>query len=64
MPDAITGDMHSINKANFAILRWFKVYFRPRFTNLETQLKHLYCGDELESYQNYYIKPLDKLIKD
>ncbi len=58
VPDAITGDMHSINKANFAILHWFKVYFRPRFTNLETQLKHLYCGDEPENYHDYYIKPV------
>ncbi len=61
VPDAITGDMHSINKANFAILHWFKVYFRPRFTNLETQLKHLYCGDELENYNDYYIKPVGQI---
>lgn len=61
VPDAITGDMHSINKANFAILHWFKVLFRPRFTNLETQLKHLYCGDELENYQDYYIKPIGQI---
>jgi TnpA family transposase len=63
VPDAITGDMHSINKANFAILHWFKVYFRPRFTNLETQLKHLYCGDEIENYHNYYIKPAGQIDK-
>ncbi len=23
VPTAITGDMHSVNKANFAILHWF-----------------------------------------
>ena len=61
VPDAITGDMHSINKANFAILHWFKVHFRPRFTNLETQLKHLYCYDELENYHDYYVKPVGQI---
>jgi TnpA family transposase len=61
IPDAITGDMHSINKANFAILHWFNVHFRPRFTNLETQLKHLYCYDELENYNDYYIKPVGQI---
>ena len=30
----ITGDMHSVNKANFAILYWFG----PRFTNMEEPL--------------------------
>lgn len=37
-PTAITGDMHSVNKANFAILHWFGLRFEPRFTNLEDQL--------------------------
>jgi len=60
-PDAITGDMHSINKANFALLHWFKVDFRPRFTDLKTQLNHLYCGDELENYQDYLIKPVGQI---
>ncbi|VDB02135.1 Putative transposase (identified by ISEscan HMM) [Klebsiella pneumoniae] len=32
MPTAITGDMHSVNKANFAILHWFR-RFEPRFTD-------------------------------
>ena len=34
VPTAITGDMHSINKANFAILHWFGPRFAPRFTDL------------------------------
>ena len=41
MPTAITGDMHSINKANFGILYWFGMKLMPRFTHLQTQLKHL-----------------------
>jgi hypothetical protein len=43
-PSAITGDMHSVNKANFAILHWFGLRLEPRFTHLPAQLKHLFCG--------------------
>ena len=61
IPDVISGDMHSINKANFALLKWFKLDFRPRFTNIETQLNHLYCGDDTTNYENYLIKPVGQL---
>jgi len=54
MPTAITGDMHSVNKANFAILSWFG----PRFTNLNDQLKELYCADDLALYENFLICPI------
>jgi Tn3 transposase DDE domain-containing protein len=33
VPMAITGDMHSTNKANFGILHWFGMKLSPRFTN-------------------------------
>ena len=36
-PTAITGDMHSVNNANFAILHWFGQRFEPRFTNRRTR---------------------------
>ena len=39
VPTAITGDMHSINKANFIILYWFESDFRPRFTCVKTTSK-------------------------
>jgi len=29
-PNVITGDMHSVNKANFAILHWLGLRFEPR----------------------------------
>ena len=61
VPNAITGDMHSINKANFIILHWFNSDFRPRFTDLEAQLKHLYCGDEIENYKDFWIKPVGQI---
>jgi Tn3 transposase DDE domain-containing protein len=48
---AITGDMHSINKANFAILHWFGRRFEPRFTDLQRELKELYCADTPAAYE-------------
>jgi TnpA family transposase len=57
MPDAITGDMHVINKANFAMMDWFGGKLCPRFTNLQTQRKHLYCGGDLVQYNEWLIKP-------
>lgn len=61
VPDAITGDMHLINKANFALMDWFGGKLCPRFTNLETQRKHLYCGDDLAQYNDWLIKPVGKI---
>jgi len=61
IPDVVSGDMHSINKANFAILKWFKTDFRPRFTNVDSQLKHLYCGDDMANYAGYLVKPVEQL---
>ena len=55
-PTAITGDMHSVNKANFAILHWFGLQHMPRFTNLQAQLKHLYCGKDLSEYRECLIR--------
>ena len=58
VPMAITGDMHSINKANFAILYWFGLRFEPRFTNLDDQLQELYCADDLGLYEKCLIRPV------
>lgn len=55
-PTMITGDMHSINKANFAILDWFGLNLAPRFTNLQAQLKHLYCGTDQTAYSSFLIQ--------
>jgi len=57
MPTAITGDMHSVNKANFAVLHWFGLRFEPRFTNLEEQMKDLYCVDEPALYEKCLVRP-------
>lgn len=53
--------MHLINKANFAVMDWFGGKLCPRFTNLQAQLKHLYCGDDLSQYADWLIKPVDKI---
>jgi TnpA family transposase len=58
VPTVITGDMHSINKANFAILHWFGLRFEPRFTNLDDQLKELYCAADPALYEKCLIRPV------
>ena len=58
MPMAITGDMHSVNKANFVILYWFGPRFEPRFTKLNDQLKELYCTDDPAQYEKFLIRPV------
>jgi len=40
-PATITGDRHSVNRANFAILHWFGLHLAPRFTHLQAPLKYL-----------------------
>ena len=61
MPTVITGDMHSINKANFAILHWFGRRFEPRFTDLKKQLKALYCADDPSRYEKFLIAPVGQI---
>jgi TnpA family transposase len=61
VPTTITGDMHSINMANFAILYWFGMNLAPRFTNLQAQLKHLYCGHGQEGYSDFLIQPVGQI---
>ena len=60
-PSTITGDMHSVNRANFAILHWFGLKLAPRFTNPQAQLKHLYCGRDLAEYRDCMIQPAGRI---
>ena len=60
-PNVLTGDMHLINKGNFAIMDWFGGSLYPRFTNLQTQTKHLYCGDNPKQYSNLTIHPVGQI---
>jgi TnpA family transposase len=61
VPTVITGDMHSINKANFAITSWFGLRFEPRFTDLNAQLKELYCADDPALYEKCLIRPVGQI---
>jgi TnpA family transposase len=61
VPTAITGDMHSVNKANFAVLHWFGPRFEPRFTDIEAQLKQLYCADDVSLYEKFLIRPVGQV---
>lgn len=57
VPEVITGDMHSVNKANFAILDWFGRRFEPRFTDLDEQLGEIYCAGDPAVYAHFLVKP-------
>jgi TnpA family transposase len=61
VPEVITGDMHSINKVNFAILHWFGRRFEPRYTDLNTQLQALYCVGDPARYEKYLIQPVGQI---
>lgn len=61
VPTAITGDMHSVNKANFAVLHWFGLRFEPRFTDPQDQLKELYCADDPALYEKCLIRPVGQI---
>jgi TnpA family transposase len=61
VPTTITGDMHSINMANFGILYWFGMNLAPRFTNLQAQLKHLYGGQGQGGYADFLIRPVAEI---
>jgi TnpA family transposase len=64
VPTTITGDMHSINKANFAILHWFGMKLAPRFTNLQAQLEHLWCACDPEEYARFSIHPAGRIDRE
>ena len=61
MPTTITGDMHCLNKANCGVLDWFSLKLAVRFTNLQTQLKHLFCGCNPANYKDFLIQPVSQL---
>ena len=61
VPEVITGDMHSVNKVNFAILHWFGRRFEPRFTDLDKQLTEIYCAGDRALYDQCLIKPAGRI---
>jgi len=61
VPEVVTGDMHSVNKANFAILHWFGLRFEPRFTDLDKQLREIYCAGDPAQYTHCLIQPAGQI---
>ena len=65
---AVSGDMHSINKINFALLYLFGFRFMPRFTKLSKKTsKYLISFGKIDAGSKDFIKPCstvnEKLIK-
>ena len=60
-PTVITGDMHSVNKANFAILDWFGMRAAPRFTSLQAQIPHLFCAGDVSRYASFLLPPAGQI---
>ena len=57
-PAVITGDMHSVNKANFALFHMFGGELRARFTNLKSELNNVYGTKDPASYENFLVQPI------
>ncbi len=61
---SVSGDMHSINRVNFALMYLFGYRFMPRFTQLcEKSNHHLVCFDALEHHAKHIIKPKKRVNK-
>ena len=61
---AVSGDMHSINRVNFALMYMFGYRFMPRFTQLtNTTSQQLVCFGSLSDYGEYIISPSKKAQK-
>jgi TnpA family transposase len=61
---AVSGDMHSINRVNFALMYLFGYRFMPRFTQLLDKSDHnLVCFDEIADHAKQIIKPSNKVNK-
>jgi len=61
---AVSGDMHSINRVNFALMYLFSYRFMPRFTKLwDKSDNNLVCFDTVENYAHHIVKPSKKINK-
>ena len=62
-PTILTGDMHSRNKANFAIFYWFGADLRPRLKNLKAELSNVYVPKEAARYKKFLVQPAGQIDK-
>lgn len=66
--DYVSGDTHSINHVNFALMHLIGCKFIPHIKNIYNQADKIYSFDSPETYNNYVIAPkkqfTEALIKD
>ena len=61
---SVSGDMHSINRVNFALLYLFGYRFMPRFTKLHKKASNnMVSFDSPNNYKKYIIKPSKQVNK-
>lgn len=61
---AVSGDMHSINRVNFALMNMFGYRFMPRFTHLSDKAdNNLVSFDNISEHNKHIIKPSKKVNK-
>jgi TnpA family transposase len=61
---AVSGDMHSVNRVNFALLHLFGYQFMPRFTKINTRTnKSLVSFMDKSSYKDCLVRPSHKINK-
>lgn len=63
---AVSGDMHSVNRVNFALLYMFGYRFMPRFTRLDQKVRNYivsFDAPDSSKYKGYLIKPNKKTNK-
>ena len=62
---AVSGDMHSVNRVNFAFMNLFNYDFMPRFTKFYDKANdHLVAFKSFKSYKNDLIKPAHFINKE
>ena len=61
---SVSGDMHSINRVNFALMHLFGYRFMPRFTNIRKKAdSNLVTFDKIDDYTDLIIKPSKQINK-
>jgi TnpA family transposase len=59
-PDYLSGDTHSINRANFVLLLLLSCTFIPHIKNIKEQAEKLGCFEDPSLYQGYLLVPKDR----
>jgi TnpA family transposase len=62
-PDWVSGDGHSINQINFLLLDIIGKQFAPHFKRVKLKSQTLYGFKDESDYQDYLIKPTNKVDK-